>query len=55
MRDLSLAVHAAVAVMVLWILFHALGWVLLLVPSDMHEGRLWKPEPSWIDNIEDEE
>lgn len=41
------AVQLAVAVMFVWICFYGLGRVLLDVPSQFHDGTVWKP--SWWD------
>jgi hypothetical protein len=32
------------AVFVAWLCFHGTGWLLLKIPSPMHEGTFWKSE-----------
>lgn len=53
-RDAALLAPAVLSFLVLWILFHVIGWSLLLVPGEGHEQALWQTEPDKVQNILDE-
>lgn len=42
LRSLRHGVQCLFAMLVLWLLFYALGRGLLSIPSDFHEGTVWK-------------
>jgi hypothetical protein len=45
LASLRRAVDATVGFVVLWLAFHAIGTLLLKLPSSFHEGTVWsKPE-----------
>ena len=39
------ATHLLLSFLLLWIVFFALGRILLAIPSDFHEGEVWKTIP----------
>ena len=45
-RDTArLVVHGITSLILLWILFYALGHMLMALPTTFHEGALWRPQP----------
>ena len=42
LRPVTRGLQCLVSVLVLWLLFYALGRGLLQMPSDFHEGTMWK-------------
>lgn len=44
LRRVMLGARVAAAALVVWLCFYALGRALLSVPSDFHEGAVWKGE-----------
>ena len=41
-EKMEMAFRAAVGLFLLWIVFYAVGQILLAIPSDFHSGNIWR-------------